>query len=193
MSWGEAKMDVFYGWDGAIVYSMLDNMGSGVPVSKCHVLTNEHVVRGSPQITVYIDENHYIGYVDAIEYDNDMALIKLVGCPLRKFAKLAPQPPLQGEVLTSTYYKPRFNFFDKITHSQGEFVGFERIITEEDKIMDAMVVDDPSPEKRASGGGVASRDGLVSIIFGIAPLREKPTTYAVSYFALREFLLSNQL
>ncbi|HIQ07302.1 MAG TPA: serine protease [Thiotrichaceae bacterium] len=192
-SWSEAKMDASYHWSGATVYSMLDNMGSGVPVSKCHILTNEHVVRGSPQISVYINHKHYLGYVAAIDHDNDMALIKLLGCPLRKFAKLAPYPPAKGEILTSVYYKPGINVFDKVTRTQGEFVGFERIITEEDKAMYSMVINDPIPQKRASGGGIVSNLGLVSVIFGIAPLQEKPTTYAVSYFALREFLLSNRL
>ncbi|MCK5725943.1 MAG: trypsin-like peptidase domain-containing protein [Thiotrichaceae bacterium] len=188
-----AKMNTTYSWGGAVVYSMLDKMGSGVPVSKCHVLTNEHVIRGSPQITVYIDKKYYFSYVVSVDKENDMALIKLVGCPLQRFAKLASQPPAIGEILTSVYCNQGYSLATKAMRTEGEFVGFERIVTEENKIMDSMHIDDSMPRKCASGGGVSNRYGLVSIIFGISPLREKSMTYGVSYFALRAFLARNKL
>ena len=180
-------------WRGAIVYSTNNTMGSGVPVSHCHVLTNEHVVRGGTVANVVINQEEYSAEVIAIENVNDMALLRIEGCPIAHFASVSKVPPEKGDTLTSVYYKPGFNFFNRMIKSKGKFVGFGQVLTEEDKAMTSMVIDDPHPRHRSSGGGISSQYGLVSVIFGIASKYTKPTTYAVSYDALRSFLLENNI
>lgn len=180
-------------WQGVIVYSAIKSMGSGVPVSQCHVLTNEHVVRGGKTAKVVISGEHYDANIVSIEHDNDMALLKIPDCPITRYAKVAPTGPKKGDVLTSVYYKPGFNLFKRMTRTRGVYKGTSQIMTEEDKSMVSMVIEDPRPRKRSSGGGVSSEHGLVSVIFGIASKYSQPRTYAVHYPALKSFLLQNRL
>ena len=180
-------------WQGAVVYSMFKTMGSGVPVSQCHVLTNEHVVRGSKKAHVVISSEKYRAKVVSVDNDNDMALLKIDDCPIKHFAKVAKIAPKKGDTLTSVYYKPGFNFFRRMIKSKGTFIGFGQILTEEDKAMTSMMIDDPHPKQRSSGGGISSEHGLVSVIFGIASKYTEPTTYAVSYDALKSFLVQNHI
>ncbi len=180
-------------WQGATVYSMFDTMGSGVPVSQCHILTNEHVVRGSKNARVVIAGEQYSAKVVAVESDNDMALLKISECPIEHYAKVSKVAPKKGDTLTSVYYKPGFNFFRRMLKSKGKVIGFGQILTEEDKAMTSMLIDDPYPQQRSSGGGISSEHGLVSVIFGIASKYSKSTTYAVSYDALRSFMRQHHI
>ncbi|HEC04903.1 MAG TPA: serine protease [Thiothrix sp.] len=180
-------------WQGAAVYSMFDTMGSGVPVSQCHVLTNEHVVRGSKRANVDIAGERYTATVISIDSDNDMALLRVSDCPIEYFAKLSKVAPKKGDMLTSVYYKPGFNFFRRMTKTKGKFVGFGQMLTEEDKTMTSMIIDDKRPRIGSSGGGISTKNGLVSIIYGVASKYAKPTTYAISYDALKAFMLKNHI
>ncbi len=178
-------------WQGAIVYSGLFSVGSGVPVSNCHILTNEHVVRGKKSAFAYIEGEQHDGEVVSLNKENDIALIKLDDCPIKNFAKVATVAPKKGEILTSVYAKSGFNFFHRSSTSKGVFKGFSKILTEEDRTVASMVIDDTHPRLGASGGGVMSKNGLVSVIFSIASPFAKPETYAVDYFALRDFVKEN--
>lgn len=183
-------------WNGVIIessYNQYTRTSSGVPVSYCHVLSNEHVVRGSKQATVRIAGRNYTnGKVVAIDNVNDLSLIFLPDCPIRKFAPLSRVEPHKGDKLVSVYQQRGFTG-NRITQSVGRFEGYKNIVTEEDHHMLSMVIDDKRPRKGASGGGVISEHGLVSVIFGVINKRSQARTFAVNYDALRRFLDANNI
>ena len=180
-------------WQGTVVYSAFRTMGSGVPLSPCHVLTNVHVVRGSNFAKVSISGKLRRATVVATDESNDMALLKVANCPIEHHARLSPIAPKKGEILTSNYYKPGLNLFRHMTRSSGKLMGIQSVVTEENRRMSSLAIDDPHPYLRASGGGVSSKHGLVSIIFGFANRPGGRKTYAVSYHALKTFLQQNHL
>ncbi|MEE9350716.1 MAG: hypothetical protein V3U78_00525, partial [Thiotrichaceae bacterium] len=46
-------------WSGAVVYASGNKVSSGVPVSKCHIVSNEHAVRGEKRVSVSIAGKRY--------------------------------------------------------------------------------------------------------------------------------------
>lgn len=183
-------------WNGVIIdssYHQYTRTSSGVPVSNCHVLSNEHVVRGSKQATVRIAGRNYTnGKVVATDNANDLSLIFLPDCPIRNYASLSRVAPHKGDKLVSVYQQ-RGLTGSRITQSMGRFEGYKNIVTEEDHHMLSMVIDDQRPRKGASGGGVISEHGLVSVIFGVINNRSQARTFAVNYDALRRFLGKNNI
>lgn len=183
-------------WSGVIIHSNYlhyTRTSSGVPVSNCHVLSNEHVVRGTKKATVRIAGRNYTNSkVVATDTANDLSLIFLPDCPIRKFASLSRVAPHKGQQLLSVYQQ-RGLTGSRITQSIGRFAGYKNIITEEDHHMLSMVIDDKGPRKGASGGGVISEHGLVSVIFGVINNESQARTFAVDYDALRRFLDINNI
>jgi len=177
-------------WQGVVVYSNF-LMGSGVPISKCHVITNHHVIRTSNDAGILIDGEQYFAKVIDKDTYNDLALLAVDGCPILKYASVANVPPEEGETLTSVYYKPGLNLLNRMIKTQGKFKWYSDIDSNQGRSMRSMVIDDPRPGLRSSGGGVSSKNGLVSIIFGISTIRFKPHTYAVNYTALKSFVDRN--
>ncbi len=180
-------------WNGAIVYAGSSKVSSGVPVSKCHVLTNEHAIRHWQKVSVAIARHKYIARVIAIDKHHDLALLKLDTCPIRNYAKVSSTQPVRGEKLTSVYYRFGLIFSKKMIKSTGSFLGYLDVTTEEDKKMLSMVIDDKQPRKGASGGGVFTRNGLVSVIFGVTDGNMPHKTFAVDYFSLTQFLKKNNI
>lgn len=179
-------------WSGVIIESSTHQhsrtLSSGVPVSNCHILSNEHVVRSLKNAIVHIAGRQYTnGQVVATDAANDLSLIFLPDCPIRKFASLSSVEPHKGDKLISVYQR-RGLTGSRITQSMGRFEGYKNIITEEDHHMLSMVIDDKRPRKGASGGGVISEHGLVSVIFGVIKNRSQARTFAVNYDALKHFL-----
>ncbi len=179
-------------WSGAVVYTGNEKVSSGVPVSRCHVLSNEHVVRGNKRITITIEGYNYNAIVVSTDKVNDLALIKLAKCRINHYAKISKVKPVKGDMMTSIYYKAGF-LTDRIIKTSGHFVGYLNIITEERKEMQSMVIDDAQPKRGASGGGVSTKHGLVSVIFGIAGRNARPQTFAVNYSSLTRFLSRNNI
>ncbi|CAA6806218.1 MAG: Unknown protein [uncultured Thiotrichaceae bacterium] len=184
-------------WNGVIIQSThhkFTRTSSGVPVSNCHVLSNEHVVRDTKQAIVFIAGRKYSNStVVATDHANDLSLIFLPDCPIRKFASLSNVEPHKGDKLVSVYQERGFITGSRITQSTGLFEGYKNIITEEDRHMLSMVIDDKEPRKGASGGGVISEHGLVSVIFGVVNNRSQSRTFAVNYDALKRFLTVNHI
>lgn len=179
-------------WSSAIVYSGNSTVSSGVPVSSCHVLTNEHAVRHHQNVVVATEGKKHSARVIDVDQKHDLALVKLSTCPIKSYAKIATAQPVKGEKLTSIYY--RFGLvFNKMVKSTGSFLGYLDITTEEDKEMLSMVIDDRNPRKGASGGGVITQNGLVSVIFGITDEQNSHKTFAVDYFSLKNFLKKNNI
>ena len=180
-------------WSGAVVYTGNEKVSSGVPVSKCHVLSNEHAVRGNKRIIISIEGLNHNAVVISTDKVNDLALMKLDTCTINHYAKISKVGPVRGDKMTSIYYKAGF-LTDRIIKTSGRFVGYINIITEEHKKMNSMVIDDTQPERGASGGGVSTQYGLVSVIFGIAGRNAKrPRTFAVNYHSLTHFLSRNNI
>lgn len=188
--------DISRQWNGVIIeskYYQYTRTSSGVPVSYCHVISNEHVVRGSKKATVKISGRTYTnGTIVATDNANDLSLIFLPDCPIRKYASLSRVAPHKGDKLVSVYQQ-RGLTGSRITQSMGRFEGYKNIVTEEDHHMLSMVIDDKRPRKGASGGGVISEHGLVSVIFGVINNRSQARTFAVNYDALRHFLDVNNI
>ncbi len=179
-------------WKGAIVYAGSQKVSSGVPVSNCHVLSNEHAVRNYQVVDVSIDGRHYAAHVISVDKKNDLSLMKLDTCPIQHYAKISDSQPVKGEKLTSIYYKSGL-LFSKMIKSTGRFLGYLDITTEEDKEMLSMVIDDTQPRRGASGGGVSTEHGLVSVIFGVTDRHSIHRTFAVDYFSLTAFLKKNHI
>lgn len=178
-------------WQGVTISPSFLSVGSGVPVSKCHVLTNEHVIRHNKKPDIrYVGET-YRSSLAAQDDQNDMALLKVEDCPFQQYATVADKPPRIGEKLTSTYYSPGFNFSDRMSKTTGSFIGYKKILVKNEFVMDSMLIDDKHPRVGSSGGGVSSEKGLVSVIFGVANKFSEPKTYAVNYLALKRFLDEN--
>lgn len=179
-------------WNGVIIYSNFFTMGSGVPISKCHILTNHHVVKNDKTAYVVINNEQFPAHIVDTDPNNDLILLKVDSCPITQYASLSKSPPNEGDILTLVYYKPGFNFFNTIIKTKGKLKWFSDIVTDNGKDMNSIVIDDPHPNLRSSGGGVSSQNGLVSIIFGISNQFSRPATYGVSYEALKAFMQRNQ-
>lgn len=178
-------------WQGVTISPSFLAVGSGVPVSKCHVLTNEHVIRHNTKPEIRYAGEVYRASLSAQDDQNDMALLNVDGCPFQQFATVADRAPQVGEKLTSTYYSPGFNFFDRMSKTTGLFIGYKKIRVQNEFEMDSMIINDQNPRVGSSGGGVSSERGLVSVIFGVATKYSEPKTYAVKYQALKRFLGKN--
>lgn len=178
-------------WQGVTISPSFLAVGSGVPVSKCHVLTNEHVIRHNKKPEIRYAGEVYRSSLAAQDDENDMALLKVDECPFEQFARVAERAPQIGEPLTSTYYSPGFNFSDSMSKTSGPFMGYKKILVKNKFVMDSMVIHDTKPRVGSSGGGVSSEQGLVSVIFAVATKFSEPTTYAVNYRALKQFLDDN--
>ncbi|MEE9302253.1 MAG: serine protease [Thiotrichaceae bacterium] len=179
-------------WSGVVVYAGDSKVSSGVPVSKCHILTNEHAVRGEQRVTVKISGENYQADVVSIDTAHDLSLLKVATCPIDHYAKISKVQPIKGDTVTSIYYKSGI-FINRIIQTSGKFLGYLDVVTVEDKNMFSMLIDDSHPRKGASGGGVATKNGLVSVIFGVANRNNKPQTFAVDYFSLTDFLTKNHI
>jgi len=182
-------------WNGAIIYSGGYKVSSGVPVSKCHVLSNEHAVRNERRVIVSILGVRYQANVISTDKTNDLSLLKLPTCPIKHFAKISKVQPMKGDRVTSIYYETG-NLLHKIRKSSGKFLGYLDVKTDENRNMFSMLIDDSNPQKGASGGGVATKHGLVSVIFGISSTRNrnlKHQTFAVDYFSFSSFLKKNHI
>ncbi|CAA6800035.1 MAG: Unknown protein [uncultured Thiotrichaceae bacterium] len=160
-------------------------------MSKCHVLTNEHVIRHNKKPEIRYAGEIYRSSLAAQDDRNDMALLKVDECPFQQYASVAERAPQVGDKLTSTYYSPGFNFSDRMSKTSGAFIGYKKILVKNEFVMDSMLIDDKNPRVGSSGGGVSSEQGLVSVIFGVATKLSKPKTYAVNYRALKRFLDEN--
>ena len=180
-------------WEGVVVRSGTLMIASGVPITPCHVLTNEHVIRGSIHATVSYDKHRYDANVVDIQLYHDLALLELPTCPIYHYAQVSNVRPKKGDLLTSVYYKPGVNLLHKMIKTTGTFLGYQEIITEENKTMLSMMIDDKTPRIHASGGGVSTKNGLVSVIFGVLDNKKAQATFAVSYDGLRTFLDRNGL
>ena len=180
-------------WQGVVVRSGELMIASGVPITPCHVLTNEHVIRGSKRATVRYKNRRYPANVVDIQHHHDLALLELPACPIQNYAHVSNIRPKTGDTLTSVYYKPGINFLHQMIRTTGVFLGYHEIVTEEDKTMLSMMIDDKTPRIHASGGGVSTKDGLVSVIFGVIDNNKAQATFAVSYDGLRSFLDRNGL
>ncbi len=179
-------------WSGVIVLAGENKISSGVPVSKCHVLTNEHAVRGEQKVTVTISAENYQADVISVDTTNDLSLLNIKTCPITRFAKVSKVQPMKGDTVTSIYYKSGV-LLNRIIKTSGKFLGYLEVVTVEDKNMLSMLIDDSHPRKGASGGGVTTKNGLVSIIFGVANRNNKRQTFAVDYFSLTDFLARNHI
>lgn len=180
-------------WKGVVITSGFSLVASGVPLSRCHVLTNEHVIRKRSHVNISYGGESYRAKVVSIDHKNDLALVKIPTCPIINFARVSNVKPKAGDKLTSIYYKPGLNFFNRMIQTTGEFLGYKNIVTEERKKMTSMLIADERPRVHASGGGVSSKNGLVSVIFGISDYNKRPATYAVHYDALKAFLKKNNI
>lgn len=180
-------------WQGVVVRSGTLMIASGVPITPCHVLTNEHVIRGSNHASVSYNNHRYDANVIDIQQYHDLALLELPSCPIHHYAHVSTVRPKKGDILTSVYYKPGVNLFHKMIKTTGKFLGYQEIITEENKTMLSMMIDDKTPRIHASGGGVSTKNGLVSVIFGVLDNKKAQATFAVSYDGLRAFLDRNGL
>ncbi len=180
-------------WQGVVVRSGALMIASGVPITSCHVLTNEHVIRGSKRASVSYNNHRYDANVIDIQQYHDLALLELPTCPIHRYAQVSKIRPKKGDVLTSVYYKPGINLFHQMIRTTGIFLGYQEIITEENKTMLSMMIDDKTPRIHASGGGVSTKNGLVSVIFGVLDNKKAQATFAVSYDGLRAFLDRNGL
>ncbi len=168
-------------------------IASGVPITPCHVLTNEHVIRGSKRASVSYNNHRYDANVIDIQQYHDLALLELPTCPIQHYAQVSKIRPKKGDILTSVYYKPGVNLLHQMIKTTGTFLGYQEIITEENKTMLSMMIDDKTPRIHASGGGVSTKNGLVSVIFGVLDNKRAQATFAVSYDGLRAFLDRNGL
>ena len=180
-------------WKGVVITSGISMIASGVPLSRCHVLTNEHVVRKRSYVNISYEGKSYQAKVVSIDHKNDLALVKIPTCPIMNFARVSNVKPKAGDKLTSVYYKPGLNFFNRMIKTTGEFLGYKNIVTEERKRMSSMLIADETPRVHASGGGVSSKNGLVSVIFGISDYNKRHATFAVHYDALKAFLKKNHI
>ena len=180
-------------WQGVVVRSGALMIASGVPITPCHVLTNEHVIRGSKHASVSYNNHRYDANVVDIQQYHDLALLELPMCPIYHYAQVSKIRPKKGDILTSVYYKPGVNLLHQMIKTTGTFLGYQEIITEENKTMLSMMIDDKTPRIHASGGGVSTKNGLVSVIFGVLDNKKAQATFAVSYDGLRAFLDRNGL
>ncbi len=180
-------------WQGVVVRSGALMIASGVPITPCHVLTNEHVIRGSKRASVSYNNHRYDANVIDIQQYHDLALLELPTCPIQHYAQVSKIRPKKGDILTSVYYKPGVNLLHQMIKTTGTFLGYQEIITEENKTMLSMMIDDKTPRIHASGGGVSTKNGLVSVIFGVLDNKRAQATFAVSYDGLRAFLDRNGL
>lgn len=180
-------------WSGAVVYASGNKVSSGVPVSTCHIVSNEHAVRGQQRVSVSIAGKRYQADVISVDSVSDLSLLKLATCPIQNYARVSKVRPMKGDKVTSIYYKSGA-FFNRIIRTTGSFLGYLDVVTKEDKNMShSMLIDDSKPRKGASGGGVATKHGLVSVIFGVANRNNKLQTFAVDYFSLTDFLGRNNI
>ena len=178
-------------WSGAVVYTR-NNVSSGVPVSKCHILSNEHAVRNQQKVVVTLLGKRYQANVISIDKTNDLSLLNVSGCPIKHFAKISKVQPMKGDQVISIYYR-QGRMRNQIVKTSGRFLGYLDIVTEEDKNMFSMLIDDNRPRKGASGGGVATKNGLVSVIFGVSSQNNKHQTFAVDFFSFSTFLKKNHI
>lgn len=187
-----AANSALHKWSGAVIYSGSNKVSSGVPVSKCHILSNEHVVRHQNKVDVTISGKHYTADIVSTDKTNDLSLLKLASCPITHFAKISKVQPMKGDRVTSIYFK-QGRGHNRIAKTSGEFLGYLDVVTEENRNMFSMLIDDAKPRKGASGGGVATENGLVSVIFGVSSRNNNPQTFAVDYFSFSHFLKKNHI
>ncbi len=179
-------------WSGAVIYTSDNKVSSGVPVSKCHILSNEHAVRNQQKVNVTLLGKRHQATVVSIDKTNDLSLLSVSGCPINHFAKISKVQPMKGDQVTSIYYR-QGRVRNQIAKTSGHFLGYLDIVTEEDKNMFSMLIDDNSPRKGASGGGVATKNGLVSVIFGVSSQNNRHQTFAVDFFSFSTFLKKNHI